>query len=210
ARQQMERDLETCLHLQPAIVEPRTSNAEPRTTAVFRVYRGSFEVPGALSIVGADTQLGSLVPNATLMHDDGKDGDERAGDGVWSLTASFAPGSRVVYMYTNSGARGRWEGLDVPHIRHVIMPASPDGGTVIDAERPEQFARALLRIRRRNVMDVQRGEADVLNRGQMLEEAMELEHHADFSPKRCERRRRRGTGTEHDAVDVDASALEGF
>ena len=30
------------------------------------------------------------------------------------------------YVYTNSGARGRWEGLDVPSIRHVIVPASTD------------------------------------------------------------------------------------
>ena len=137
AKRQMARDLETRLHLEPAIVEPRTANAERstanverRTPVVFRVYRGSFEVPEAMSIVGADPQLGSLVPNATLMHDDGRDGDERAGDGVWSLSASFAPGTRVVYMYTNSGQRGRWEGLDVPHIRQIIVPASADAGPV--------------------------------------------------------------------------------
>jgi hypothetical protein len=64
------------------------------------------------------------------MHDDGRDGDERAGDGVWSLAATFDSGTRLSYAYTNSGAAGRWEGLDVPHIRSVTIPASPDGGPV--------------------------------------------------------------------------------
>jgi hypothetical protein len=62
-----------------------------------------------------------------LMHDDGKDGDERAGDGVWSLAVSFPPGTRVTYVYTNSGATRRWEGLDIPHTRHVLVPEAHDG-----------------------------------------------------------------------------------
>ena len=107
-----------------------TNDQRPTARIVFRVYRGTNDVPGAIAIVGADSQLGRLVPNSVMMHDDGKDGDERAGDGVWSFAASFAPGTRVVYMYTNSGARGQWEGLDVPHIRQVLVPASPDGGPV--------------------------------------------------------------------------------
>ena len=138
AKQRMERELEARLALSrtqnlelgTSNSERSTANVEPRTTVVFRVYRGGFEVPAAMSIVGADAQLGGLVPNAVLMHDDGKDGDQRAGDGVWSLTASFEPGTRVVYMYTNSGARGQWEGLDVPHIRQLLVPASGDGGPV--------------------------------------------------------------------------------
>jgi hypothetical protein len=80
-----------------------------------------------MSIVGADAKLGNLTPNAVLMHDDGVGGDQRAGDGVWSYAASFPAGTRLSYVYTNSGARGRWEGLDVPSIRHVIVPASTDG-----------------------------------------------------------------------------------
>jgi len=58
------------------------------------------------------------------MHDDGKDGDERAGDGVWSLSASFPAGAHVTYVYTNSGTAGQWEGLDVPSTRHVTVPPS--------------------------------------------------------------------------------------
>ena len=97
---------------------------------VFRVSNGSYPVSTALSIVGTDAQLGNLVPNAVAMHDDGTGGDERARDGVWSLIAKFAPGTRLSYVYTNSGARGQWEGLDVPHIRSVIVPASVDGRPV--------------------------------------------------------------------------------
>ena len=97
---------------------------------VFRVSRGRFPVPRALSIAGTDRQLGDATPNTILMHDDGTGGDERAGDGVWSLAATFAAGARVSYVYTNSGAAGRWEGLDVPHIRTLVVPASRDDAPV--------------------------------------------------------------------------------
>jgi hypothetical protein len=83
-----------------------------------------------MSIAGTDPQIGNVEPNVALMHDDGTGGDERAGDGVWSLAATFAPGTRLTYVYTNSGARGRWEGLDVPHLRGVVVPASADRAPV--------------------------------------------------------------------------------
>jgi len=100
------------------------------TRVVFRVWRGDWAVPRALSIVGTDPRLGAVEPNAVLMHDDGREGDEKAGDGVWSYAAEFAQGTHLTYVYTNSGARGRWEGLDIPHLREVVVPLSPDGGTV--------------------------------------------------------------------------------
>jgi hypothetical protein len=84
-----------------------------------------------MSIVGADAKLGGLVPNAVAMHDDGQGGDQRGGDGVWSYAASFPAGTHLSYVYTNSGARGQWEGLDVPTIRHVTVPASRDGAPVL-------------------------------------------------------------------------------
>jgi lysophospholipase L1-like esterase len=100
------------------------------STVIFRVYRGAYPVTTAMSIAGNDPQLGDLAPNAVLMHDDGTAGDQRAGDGVWSLTASFAAGTRLSFVYTNSGARGHWEGLDVPHIRHLVVAPSIDGQPV--------------------------------------------------------------------------------
>jgi hypothetical protein len=80
-------------------------------------------VAGAMSIVGTDPQLGNRVPNVVVMHDDGTSGDERAGDGVWTAMAPLLAGTRVSYVYTNSGARGRWEGLDIPHLRSAVVPA---------------------------------------------------------------------------------------
>jgi lysophospholipase L1-like esterase len=47
------------------------------------------------------------------------------------MTAAFAPGTRLVYVYTNSGAYGEWEGLDVPTIRHLQVPVSLDGRPVL-------------------------------------------------------------------------------
>ena len=134
----MARDLESRLHLTPSLLPdsslppapPDPSVLPGLTKVVFRVYKGAYSVPTAMSIAGNDPQLGDLAPNTALMRDDGKAGDQRAGDGVWSLTASFAPGTRLSFVYTNSGARGRWEGLDVPHIRHLVVPASPDGQPV--------------------------------------------------------------------------------
>ena len=79
--------------------------------------------PEGLFIVGAHPALGALVPNRVAMYDDGTHGDQRAGDGVWSYTASLAPGQRLAYVYTNSGREGRWEGLDVPALRTVVVDA---------------------------------------------------------------------------------------
>lgn len=100
----------------------------PPVSVVFRVWRGAYDVPRAMSIVGPHPQLGDAVPNTVLMRDDGMGGDERAGDGVWSYTATFPAGSQVFYVYTNSGARGQWEGLDVPSIRRITVPAVRDEG----------------------------------------------------------------------------------
>jgi hypothetical protein len=97
-----------------------------KTTVVFRVYQGSVKVPKALSIVGADQALGALIPNTIAMHDDGTGGDQKAGDGVWTYTATLPSSKTMLYVYTNSGAPGQWEGLDVPHIRRVEVPPAAD------------------------------------------------------------------------------------
>jgi lysophospholipase L1-like esterase len=128
ARSRMEHDIETRLGLSPALPAPAPPAPPARTEVVFRVSHGEFPVPGAMSIVGTDPQLGDLVPNTVLLHDDGAEGDQRAGDGVWSVTVMLQPGARVSYVYTNSGARGRWEGLDIPHLRSVVVPAAAGRG----------------------------------------------------------------------------------
>ena len=97
---------------------------------VFRVLQGRYPVRTALSITGSYPQLGNLVPNRVLLHDDGSNGDERARDGVWSLSVSLPAGAAVSYVYTNSGRTGVWEGMDVPAIRHVTVPAASEGEVV--------------------------------------------------------------------------------
>ena len=133
ARKAVERDIEFQLHLE-APASSASSAAAPsdrsRTTVVFRVSRGAYSVPGAVSIAGNGPPLGNFEPNTVVMYDDGTAGDQVRGDGVWSYRATFAAGSELRYVYTNSGARGRWEGLDVPHIREVVVPPSPDGAPV--------------------------------------------------------------------------------
>jgi lysophospholipase L1-like esterase len=132
ARNEIEQQLERRLNLHPSVAGAgrQENGGGATTTVVFRVSRGQYGVPKALSIVGTDPELGSLRPNTILMHDDGTDGDERAGDGVWSYTATLPRGKSIAYVYTNSGGPGTWEGLDVPHIRGFVVPASPDGGPV--------------------------------------------------------------------------------
>lgn len=77
-------------------------------------------------IVGNHPKLGNLVPNKIAMYDDGTHGDQKAGDHVWSYSATFSPGTSLFYVYTNSGEEGKWEGLDVPHIRDFTVDPQND------------------------------------------------------------------------------------
>jgi hypothetical protein len=97
---------------------------------VFRVFEGAYPVARQLAIVGNQPALGNFVPNTVAMRDDGKDGDEHPGDHVWSYRATFPAGTRIRYVYTNSGGTGRWEGLDLPHVRELQVPQSRGGQPV--------------------------------------------------------------------------------
>ena len=44
--------------------------------------------------------------------------------------AGFEPGTRFFYVYTNSGREGQWEGVDVPELRHFIVPAAAGGRSI--------------------------------------------------------------------------------
>jgi len=130
ARERIEREMETQFHLARAsdirgVTRPTSSTA--KTPVVFRVYDGRYPVARQLSIVGNNPALGNLVPNTLAMHDDGLNGDEHAGDHVWSYRATLAEGARVRYVYTNSGAQGQWEGLDLPHVREIQVDAPAAG-----------------------------------------------------------------------------------
>jgi len=125
ARRAMEEELERKLDLRPAKEPGVRSKGE--IEVVFRVYLGDYLVPKAVSIVGNHPKLGNLVPNKTAMYDDGTHGDQKAADNVWSYSATFPHGTKLFYVYTNSGEQSKWEGLDVPSIRSFKVDANHEG-----------------------------------------------------------------------------------
>ena len=94
----------------------RPARARASTTRVKATWSSSDAVPSPRGFL------------RSAMHDDGKEGDEHAGDHVWTLRATLPAGTRVRYVYTNSGGQGRWEGLDLPHVREVQAKAPANGG----------------------------------------------------------------------------------
>jgi lysophospholipase L1-like esterase len=121
AKKSTEAELEKKLDLQPR--KARGGNAEGEIEVVFRLFADKWAVSKAMYIVGNHPKLGNLVPNKVAMYDDGTHGDQTAGDHVWSYSATFAPGTKLSYVYTNSGEEGKWEGLDVPYIRSFTVEA---------------------------------------------------------------------------------------
>jgi lysophospholipase L1-like esterase len=128
ARARMEKQLEETLYLRPSEDSQAVSSEE--IEVVFRVYLGKYAVPKAIYIAGVHPKLGDGVPNRVAMYDDGTHGDQRAGDRVWSYATTFSPGTRLFYVYTNSGEEGRWEGLDIPDIRRFTVEHANDSGKV--------------------------------------------------------------------------------
>jgi lysophospholipase L1-like esterase len=124
-RKQMEAELEQQLGLQPTHVQ-KSNPIAGEIDVVFRVQIDHSSVSRGMFIVGPYPELGDNVPNKVAMFDDGTHGDQKAGDNVWSYTASFLPGRKIFYVYTNSGTEGKWENLDLPKIRNFVMPPSGD------------------------------------------------------------------------------------
>jgi lysophospholipase L1-like esterase len=121
AQESIEEELEKKMELQPR--KARGSNADGEIAVVFRLFADKRSVPKAMYIVGNHPKLGKLVPNKVALYDDGIHGDQTAGDHVWSYSATFVPGTKLSYVYTNSGEEGKWEGLDVPYIRSFTVEA---------------------------------------------------------------------------------------
>ena len=115
AQRGIANELEEKLKLRPEA--PRRGSVSDEVEVVFRVYAGDVSMSKAMYIVGADPKLGGLVPNKITMYDDGTHGDQRAGDKVWSYSATFPRGTKLFYVYTNGEKEGNWEGLDVQAIR---------------------------------------------------------------------------------------------
>src|SRR3990172_680899 len=128
ARAVIERTLEERLDLYPH--EETRAGSAGEAEVVFRVYSEDRPVSRAIYISGIHPKLGDGIPNQVAMNDDGTHGDQRAGDHVWSYAATFSPGTRLFYVYTNSGEKGRWAGLDIPDIRRFTVPAEKGKGKI--------------------------------------------------------------------------------
>jgi lysophospholipase L1-like esterase len=118
ARINIEEQLEEKRGLRPTVSQ---YNTREETQVIFRVDQGSHSVSKRIYISGTHPALGNSEPNKIGMYDDGTHGDQRAGDKIWSYAATFSPGTKTFYVYTNSGEEGKWEGLDVPYIRTYSM-----------------------------------------------------------------------------------------
>jgi hypothetical protein len=128
ARERARRDAEAerALGLAPSAA-PVAGEAPDAVEVVLRVRHGDRRGTRGLYVVGAHPALGGLVPNRIALRDDGTGGDERAGDGVFSVLVRLPAGARLAYVYTSGGREGRWEGLDVPALREIDLRAARAG-----------------------------------------------------------------------------------
>jgi lysophospholipase L1-like esterase len=105
-------------------------NAKPgggdKVEIVMRVRKGARGGDKPVFVAGPYAEWGELAPNTVELYDDGTHGDQRAGDGVWSRAFSMPKGKPLYYVWTSSGERGAWTGLDVPVLRDVKVPATYD------------------------------------------------------------------------------------
>jgi len=99
----------------------------PTRTVVFVCDASAQDVPRAIFVAGSAEQLGAWRPNTVRMHDDGREGDERAGDGRWTLSLELPVGTTIEYKYSNSGEPGQWlPGEEFPvRQRSVTISSSP-------------------------------------------------------------------------------------
>ena len=121
AQKRIEDELERKLDLEPR--KRQGGNVDGEIEVVFRLFADKWSVTKAIYIAGNHPKLGNLVPNKIALYDDGTHGDQKAGDHVWSYSATFPAGTSLFYVYTNSGEEGKWEGLDVPYLRSFMVEA---------------------------------------------------------------------------------------
>ncbi len=80
----------------------------PEREVLFMCDASHERVTSAIYIVGELPALGAWQPNVVAMRDDGQEGDEHAGDGIWTIRITLPAGTRIAYKYTNSGSSGQW------------------------------------------------------------------------------------------------------
>ena len=115
-------------HPPPASQGVMAKSGKGEQTVLFTCDARDVHVTKCISIAGNLPQLGLWKPNVILMRDDGLEGDEKAGDGIWSFRTVVPVGTEVQYKYTNSGQAGEWtpgEEFPVRHRSFTVRSASP-------------------------------------------------------------------------------------
>lgn len=108
---------------------------------------------GVVYIAGAHPKLGmktKWVPNKIALRDDGKEGDKKAGDHIWTRVFDFARGTTIKYKYTIGLPKdeGKWAGTEEFPLteRGLVVTKNPTKTkmTIADvfADRPEQSGQA--------------------------------------------------------------------
>lgn len=89
-------------------------------------------VPKAVYIVGDKPEIANWTPNKVAMYDDGTHGDEKAGDGQWTITLRYPEGTALKYKFTNSGAEGVWSpSEEFPVTDRALTVQNPADGRMI-------------------------------------------------------------------------------
>lgn len=98
---------------------------------IFRCDAGSMYVRTSLSVAGNHPSVGDWKPNTVHLKDDGTQGDEKAGDGVWTCEVYLPRGFQLEYKYTNSGPVGVWTpGEEFPSNNRSVRVEPNDAGVM--------------------------------------------------------------------------------
>jgi hypothetical protein len=109
---------------------------ENTATVRFECDAVGIYVRKSLYIAGNHELLGNWTPNKVRLFDDGSHGDQKAGDGIWSLELQFPIGAELEYKFTNSGAEGNWQpGEEFGAVNRKIRVEKRDGETLVVRSR---------------------------------------------------------------------------
>lgn len=79
-----------------------------------------------------NSALGASTPNTIPMHDDGTNGDEVAGDGVWTVAFDVPKGIRIGYKYTWGFRGAPWTGSEEwPGNSRIIQADDLNGDNLV-------------------------------------------------------------------------------
>lgn len=86
----------------------------------------------SLFVVGSHESLGNWTPNRIKLYDDGSHGDQKAGDGIWSVEVRLPLGAEIEYKFTNSGAEGSWQpGEEFGNVNRKVRVVKTNGDTLV-------------------------------------------------------------------------------